>query len=242
MRPAPALPLLLLATACGAVPGTDSYSCGGLPIGVSCISARDTYKLTDGGKPVVAMAGKATALDAPPAAQGQVSAQATAAEVLPPASAPSAPGPGTANPAGLPPGFATIALRPEDAGAPDVIPLRTPAVVLRIWMAPWEDTDGRLHVPGYTYAEIEPRRWSIGQDEPTGGRRLQPLRTAPPAQAAPPAPAPQDNASSATVEAGAGPAPTPRRQRNPPPLPRSGRVGQTQDAFFGDPALPSPTP
>ena len=240
MRPALALPLLLLATACGAVPGTDSYSCGGLPVGVSCISARDTYKLTDGGKPVVAMAGKATALDAPLAAQGQAPTQATAAEVMPSAPAPSAPGSAIADPAGLPPGFATIALRPEDAGAPDVIPLRTPAVVLRIWMAPWEDTDGRLHVPGYTYAEIEPRRWSIGQDEPTGGRRLQPLQTAPPLQA--PAPPSQVQDNPPMVEAGAGQAPTPRRQRNPPPLPRSARDGQTQDAFFGDPALPSPTP
>lgn len=240
MRPALALPLLLLATACGAVPGTDSYSCGGLPVGVSCISARDTYKLTDGGKPVVAMAGKATALDAPLAAQGQAPTQATAAEVMPPAPAPSAPGPAIADPAGLPPGFATIALRPEDAGAPDVIPLRTPAVVLRIWMAPWEDTDGRLHVPGYTYAEIEPRRWSIGQDEPTGGKRLQPLRTTPPAQA--PAPPSQIQDNPPMVEVGAGPAPTPRRQRNPPPLPRSARDGQAQDASFGNPALPSSTP
>ena len=240
MRPALALPLLLLATACGAVPGTDSYSCGGLPVGVSCISARDTYTLTDGGKPVVAMAGKATALDAPLAAQGQAPTQATAAEVMPSAPAPSAPGSAIADPAGLPPGFATIALRPEDAGAPDVIPLRTPAVVLRIWMAPWEDTDGRLHVPGYTYAEIEPRRWSIGQDEPTGGKRLQPLRTTPPAQA--PAPPSQIQDNPPMVEVGAGPAPTPRRQRNPPPLPRSARDGQAQDASFGNPALPSSTP
>ena len=239
MRPALTLPLLLT-TACGAVPGTDSYSCGGLPVGVSCISARDTYKLTDGGKPVVAMAGKATALDAPPAAQSQATAPAAAGTA--PIAASPAPGPAMGNPAGLPPGFETIALRPEDAGAPDVIPLRTPAVVLRIWMAPWEDTDGRLHVPGYTYAEIEPRRWTIGQDEPTRGRRLQPLRTAPPLQAPVPPPPPQDTGNSPTVEAGAGQAPIPRRQRNPPPLPRSARDGQAQDASFGDPALPSPTP
>ena len=50
-----------------------------------------------------------------------------------------------------------------------------PSRVLRIWIAPWEDEAGRLHVPGFTYAEIEPRRWSIGEDQPGRGMRLKPL-------------------------------------------------------------------
>ena len=53
MRPLLLLPPLVLGLAgCGAVPGTSTYGCGGLPEGVSCMSAREVYKLTDGGKPV----------------------------------------------------------------------------------------------------------------------------------------------------------------------------------------------
>jgi conjugal transfer pilus assembly protein TraV len=37
-----------------------------------------------------------------------------------------------------------------------------PAQVMRIWIAPWEDSRGDLHAPGYVYTEIEPRRWTLG--------------------------------------------------------------------------------
>ena len=54
--------------------------------------------------------------------------------------------------------------------SPGVVPLypedplarRLPAKVMRIWIAPWEDSRGDLHAPGYLYTEIEPRRWTIG--------------------------------------------------------------------------------
>ena len=42
------------------------------------------------------------------------------------------------------------------------VPIRVPAQVMRIWIAPWEDTRGVLHAPGYVYTEIEPRRWTLG--------------------------------------------------------------------------------
>ena len=44
----------------------------------------------------------------------------------------------------------------------DVTPIRTPAEVMRIWVAPWEDTNGNLHVTGLVYTEVEKRRWTIG--------------------------------------------------------------------------------
>lgn len=43
------------------------------------------------------------------------------------------------------------------------LPLRTPAQVIRIWVAPWESQDGRLHLPNYIYGEVEARQWSIGE-------------------------------------------------------------------------------
>ena len=43
------------------------------------------------------------------------------------------------------------------------LPLRTPAEVIRIWVAPWEAQDGRLHLANYIYAEVQERQWSIGE-------------------------------------------------------------------------------
>ena len=49
-------------------------------------------------------------------------------------------------------------VRPPVAGA---VPLRSPSRVMRIWIAPWEDSRGDLHAPGYLYTEIDPRRWTL---------------------------------------------------------------------------------
>lgn len=42
------------------------------------------------------------------------------------------------------------------------LPIRTQPVVMRIWVAPWEDDAGDLHADGYIYTEIEERRWNLG--------------------------------------------------------------------------------
>lgn len=42
------------------------------------------------------------------------------------------------------------------------VPIRTPAKVMRIWVAPYQTTDGSLVASGYVFSEIEPRRWSLG--------------------------------------------------------------------------------
>ena len=201
MRPLLSLPLLALGLAgCGAVPGSSTYGCGGLPEGVSCMSAREVYKLTDGGKPVVALPGQPTALDAAPTA------------------------PDTPALAGAGP-MQTIALRPGDAGAADIVPLRTPSRVLRVWIAPWEDTSGRLHVPGYTYAEIEPRRWSIGEGAATGRLQLEPLTQ--PAPPTPPETPPALQAQEPELQ-DAAVGPPRRRQPSPPSTPRRQPNSATQ--------------
>jgi conjugal transfer pilus assembly protein TraV len=58
----------------------------------------------------------------------------------------------------------------------DPTPIRTPAQVMRIWIAPWEDSDGDLMVSGYVYTELEPRRWMIGKSAPTVSPSLVPLQ------------------------------------------------------------------
>jgi conjugal transfer pilus assembly protein TraV len=41
-------------------------------------------------------------------------------------------------------------------------PLLSPARVLRVWVAPWEDASGALHLAGYVYSEISKRKWRVG--------------------------------------------------------------------------------
>ncbi|NEV64492.1 TraV family lipoprotein [Thiorhodococcus minor] len=43
----------------------------------------------------------------------------------------------------------------------DPIPLRVPAQVMRLWLAPWEDENADLHASGYVFTEIAPRTWSL---------------------------------------------------------------------------------
>ena len=50
------------------------------------------------------------------------------------------------------------------------VPIRTPAVVMRIWVAPWIDTSDDLHAPGYVYTEIEPRKWIYLNESYKGSR------------------------------------------------------------------------
>ena len=73
----------------------------------------------------------------------------------------------------------TLAGRAYPVGEmPEAVPVRTPAKVMRIWISPWQDQSGDLHMAGHVFTEIEPRRWSVG--EPGGNpapqlELLQPL-------------------------------------------------------------------
>jgi len=75
------------------------------------------------------------------------------------------------------PSQSTLAPKPQ-IPLQDPLPIRTPAKVMRIWIAPWEDKDGDLIASGYVFTEIEPRRWQIGLiNVNKTGRILRPLAT-----------------------------------------------------------------
>lgn len=40
-------------------------------------------------------------------------------------------------------------------------PIRTEPLVLRVWVAPWEDAEGDLHDQHYLYAVVNQSKWSI---------------------------------------------------------------------------------
>ena len=42
---------------------------------------------------------------------------------------------------------------------PEAIPNRTPAQILRIWIAPWVDKQGNWHSGGVVMTDIAPRDW-----------------------------------------------------------------------------------
>lgn len=52
------------------------------------------------------------------------------------------------------------------------VPVRTPAQIMRIWVAPFVDTNGDLVAPGFVYTEIEPRRWIYPSDETWVNHRM----------------------------------------------------------------------
>lgn len=52
------------------------------------------------------------------------------------------------------------------AQAQEDSPLLTPAKVLRVWIAPWEDGRGNLHMAGYVFSEISKRKWKVGNTAP----------------------------------------------------------------------------
>ena len=42
---------------------------------------------------------------------------------------------------------------------PEAVPNRTPAQILRIWIAPWVDKQGNWHSGGVVMTDITPREW-----------------------------------------------------------------------------------
>jgi hypothetical protein len=74
-------------------------------------------------------------------------------------------------------GTRVVATGAVPASPEDPLAKRLPAKVMRIWIAPWEDSRGDLHAPGYLYTEIEPRRWTIGASpEPEQVSLIRPLQ------------------------------------------------------------------
>lgn len=130
--------------------GEKQYACAGRPDGFTCKSALEVYELTDS---------DAWRNDIEIERESDDKARGTQREI----SVASAIAPAVDRPA----------LPEMNTGT---IPLRTPARVLRIWIAPWEDEGGDLHMPGLVYTEVENRRWQVGLPEPSERDAIRPLQ------------------------------------------------------------------
>lgn len=125
--------------------GSPEFACKGLSTeGVTCMSARELYGATEGTSRVLPAAAPAVA---------------TATE-------PSSAVNGRASGESVPTGATARDARPLSAPMIELdrpVPIRSQARVMRIWIAPWEDTVGDLNASGYVYTELEPRRWNVGE-------------------------------------------------------------------------------
>lgn len=128
----------------------SQYGCKGMPDEPQCLSTTEAYLLTD------------KALPEP--AKLEATVQAGLSEH-----------PERSELSAMPPSLPLVAKQPVPK-IDDPTPIRTPAQVMRIWIAPWEDAEGDLMVSNYVYTELEPRRWMIGKAAPTVSPSLIPLQ------------------------------------------------------------------
>lgn len=145
MRTIPPLILVVLLSGCASY-GSNKYGCKGLPEGVRCTPTRDLYEATHAGEQPTSVHSSQEKNQSSNSKKSkkQNSAQVSAEPITDP--------------------VIDTFVTPNLPDRP--VPIRTPARVMRIWVASWEDTDtGALIAPGYIYTEIEPRRWVIGKPE-----------------------------------------------------------------------------
>ncbi len=134
---------------------TTQYGCKGLPEDPACLSAVEAYQITDKSNSTVRPNDASAPVMGKPGSSTS-SAQGSASTLA-----------GTDN------------RRANSAPVPkidDPTPVRTPSKVMRIWVAPWEDSDGDLNVSGYLFTELEPRRWMVGKAAPSVATSLKPLQ------------------------------------------------------------------
>jgi conjugal transfer pilus assembly protein TraV len=141
-----------------ATPGASGYSCTGVPDGVVCTSTRDMHGLTRERDRVHEADLEALAAPAPQAAGG-------VGTLAGPSAARAAAGPreGVIDAAALAP--TPVAVFDADALRARQPRTAEPSVV-RIWIAPWEDRNGDLRMPGHVFAEVRPRRWALSSRLP----------------------------------------------------------------------------
>ncbi len=159
------LAFITITSGCASI-GAEDYGCSGIPDGVTCMSTRDVFDSSNSGStPVrVVKSDEEDERDSrdrndneETSSEKNISQEVKSERVSDP--------------------VVDTFVTPRIPDKP--IPIRTPAQVMRIWIATWEDKDsGALMTPGYVYTEVEPRKWVIGKPESAArqqGRTFKPL-------------------------------------------------------------------
>ena len=152
--------------------GEDEFSCPGMPQGIICKSPMAVYKSTNQ-MPALTDSDMPIGQKVPNVKYGNDLGKTASSEQNRKASN------------GMPgPQVADLAR-----------PVRVPAQVMRIWIAPWIDSKDDLHFPSYLFTEVQPRTWSFGKSEFSGQGMVVPhreLAAVPPVNATVPARQPEE--------------------------------------------------
>lgn len=156
--------------------GEEEFSCSGMPGSVYCHSTRDVYESTNDGAVPSPMdkdgAYNEECEDCVKSPMDEGPAVTTVEDARGGGAAAGTSGEGATRLAAsdeVIDNYVTPAL-PERP-----VPIRTPSQVMRIWVAPYIDSNGDYNAPGYVYTEIEPRRWVLAKEYEEASCVFQPL-------------------------------------------------------------------
>lgn len=135
--------------------GQRDFSCGGPTPGVGCLPAAEVYEITSDPELQEAVT---SALEEAAQSGDDFDPQEVVARVR----------------ATYQPSVELVKPLAEPLRQP--LPVLRPAHVIRIWMDAWVDQKGDLHMPGYVFTEITPRRWSFGEPEVSNSAILAPIQ------------------------------------------------------------------
>jgi conjugal transfer pilus assembly protein TraV len=163
-----AIGAVVLTTAGCASQGKSTFSCTGLPGSVTCMDAMTVYEITS--DPALEAALRAELARRSAQGEKNIDTRALLQQIRGQAS------------------YSAIGRTSLMAPLTQPMPVLEPARVVRIWIAPWVDRKGDLHMPSYVFSEITPRRWSLGEAEVSNTQVLAPVQvqqeaTAPPTRA-----------------------------------------------------------
>lgn len=134
--------------------GSSDYGCSGMPEGVQCLSSKEVYALTEQPGPV-------TGEDYRNYVEGKQATESSANRQTLRTNDPYA-----------------QAYREMLQNMPvnqESMPIRTRSQVMRIWIAPWNSTNGDHHQQGLIYTELEGRRWNMGEPGEAPANSIRPL-------------------------------------------------------------------
>lgn len=142
--------VVMSASGCGTTGWKSDYACPGMPNGVICKSPTEVYKMTENTDRI---SGEPNDADASRGKKQEAGQRIERGSRL------------------IPNQVATGRNAPREA-----LPILEPAKVMRVWIAPWIDAKQDLHMPGYVFTEVTPRRWSFGEAAAVTGKPLVPLQ------------------------------------------------------------------
>ena len=171
------------------VGGTQSYACKA-PIGALCTSVSGVYAnalrgMSEVPRPPLTTPAPTLLGDADPAAK--VTSPFARAKPVALSRSPSPVRPGSQSMSK--PSF-PLALYADSPPPISDLALRSEPRVLRLWVAPWEDSDGDLHDASFVHVVVDTGRWLIERVRPVPRNRLDGIT--PPTAMATPQPKPAD--------------------------------------------------